>query len=86
MGRRLEPEDAERARELDRARDLVAALANRRDLRPSLANLRPLQQGLILTSSVDPERRGQAMQLPELAERAPPVYEGWKVPTEQQNG
>lgn len=95
-GRLLGPDEVTSAREalgraaacgrsLDADRDLTAALATRRDLRPSLGILRTMQQGLVLVRSADPQRRAQAITVPELLERIRPVGEGWKVPTEQQD-
>lgn len=70
-------------RSLDVERALTTELADRRDLYPSLGILRTMQQGLVLTLSADPERRARAIPVPELLERIRPVYEGWKVPSEE---
>ncbi len=94
-GRELAEHEAESARgaleraailgrDLDDNRELTAGLAERRDLRPSLSLLRSMQAGLVLALSSDPGRRAQAITVPELLDRIRPVYEGWKVPTEEQ--
>lgn len=66
-------------RELDRERDLVAALVERRDLRPSIAMLRSMVQALVLRLADDRERRAQATPLQDLATRYHPVLADWKT-------
>jgi len=65
-------------RELDRERDLVAALVERRDLRPSVGVLRAMVQAFVLRLCDDPECRAQAIPLQELAERFVPVWADWE--------
>lgn len=64
-------------RELDRERDLLTDLLERRDLRPSIGVLRSMQHALVLRLSDDPDRRQAALPLPELAERFAPVRKDW---------
>ena len=66
-------------RELDRERDLVDALVERRDLRPSIGMLHSMVQALVLRLADDPERRAQATPLQDLATRYHPVLEDWKT-------
>lgn len=66
-------------RELDRERELLSALVERRDLRASLSLLRSMVQALVLRLSDDPSRRTSAIPLSELAERYVMVREDWKT-------